>query len=271
MSLRRRFGVSQTGSTESLSERAYFSIRDFILRGEFPLGAPLSRRQLAIRLNMSLLPVSEALQRLERDGLVETRKRAGTRVRMPTRIDVADQYVIREALEAQSARMLAEAGTPPHFRELRRKAEQIDLLYDRLKNSSDDAELMFNVHMQHADFHLRVAELTGCKALFQELENKQVLMLNWLYMVAVPGRELPRHFHRELVDAIASGSPERADREMRRHVRYALPELLHRIDAKDIQGWRQSPHSLKDVSSTDANSAVRRSSKDQSRRTKSLK
>src|SRR5688572_30950563 len=101
-----------SGPSESLSDQAYFSIREFILRGEFPLGSPLSRRMLARRLKMSLLPVSEALQRLEQQGLVETRQRAGTRVRMPTRRDVAEQYVIREALEAQSARLLAENGTP---------------------------------------------------------------------------------------------------------------------------------------------------------------
>lgn len=225
---------------ESLSEQAYFSIREFILRGEFPLGAPLSRRRLALRLQMSLLPVSEALQRLELEGFVETRPRAGTRVRMPTRRDVAEQYVIREALEAQSARLMAEVGTPLQFRELRRLAERIDLYYQRLQAAVDDAEVTFNVHMQHAEFHLRLAEFTGCAALHREIENKQVLMLNWLYMVAVPGRDLPRHFHRELVAAIESGNVERADKEMRRHVRYGLPELLRRIEAKDVQGWRQS-------------------------------
>lgn len=232
----------QPGQIESLSDQAYFSIREFILRGEFPLGAPLSRRRLALRLHMSLLPVSEALQRLEREGFVETRPRAGTRVRMPTRRDVAEQYVIREALETQSARLLSELGTPSQFRELRRLAERIDLFYDRLKSTGeDDSEFTFSVHMQHFEFHMRLAEFTGCTALYREIESKQVLMLNWLYMVAVPGRDLPRNFHRELIEAIASGDVERADHEMRRHVRYGLPELLRRIEAKDVQGWRQSP------------------------------
>jgi GntR family transcriptional regulator, rspAB operon transcriptional repressor len=224
---------------ESLSDRAYFAIREFILRGELPLGAPLSRRGLAHRLNMSLLPVGEALQRLEREGLVETRQRAGTRVRMPTREDVEDQYVIREALESQSARLVAERATLQQFHELRRLAEQVDFLYDRSSNTGDDPEFMFNVHMQHFDLHMRIAEFADCKGLREEIENKQVLMLNWLYMVAAPGRVLPRHFHRDLIDAIASRDPERADREMRRHVHYALPELLRRIEAREVQGWRQ--------------------------------
>ena len=224
---------------ESLSDRAYFAIREFILRGELPLGSPLSRRRLAHRLKMSLLPVGEALQRLEREGLVETRQRAGTRVRMPTRQDVEDQYIIREALESQSARLVAQRGTVQQFHELRRMAEQVDFLYDRAKGHEDDSEFMFNVHMQHFNLHMRIAEFANCKGLREEIESKQVLMLNWLYMVAAPGRELPRHFHRDLIEALASRDPERADREMRHHVHYALPELLRRIEAREVQGWRQ--------------------------------
>ncbi len=74
-------------------------IRGKILRGEFPLGAALSRRKLGIQFGMSFLPISEAIQRLEHDGLVESGPRVGTRVRIPTPQDLRDRYIIREALE----------------------------------------------------------------------------------------------------------------------------------------------------------------------------
>ena len=61
---------------------------------------------------MSVLPVSEALRRLEEDGLVESRPRAGTRVRVPSESDVRDLYELREALESQAARLFAERATP---------------------------------------------------------------------------------------------------------------------------------------------------------------
>jgi DNA-binding GntR family transcriptional regulator len=61
---------------ETLSESAYQAIRERTLRGVFPIGSSLSRRKLAGLLEMSQLPVSEALQRLESDGLVETKARA---------------------------------------------------------------------------------------------------------------------------------------------------------------------------------------------------
>ena len=68
----------------TLAEEAYLRIREDILRGNLVIGAPVSRRSLAKALDMSMLPVAEALQRLEREGLVESRPRVGTRVRVPT-------------------------------------------------------------------------------------------------------------------------------------------------------------------------------------------
>src|SRR6202158_1305408 len=87
----------------SLSEQAYYTIRERILKGVIALGAPLSRRKLAAELGMSLLPVAEALQALESDGLVESRPRVGTRVCLPTAEEIYARYQVREAFESQSA------------------------------------------------------------------------------------------------------------------------------------------------------------------------
>jgi DNA-binding GntR family transcriptional regulator len=84
----------------SLADEAYLAIRDEILRGQLRPGMPLSRRRLAKQLGMSVLPVSDALRKLEEDGLVESRARAGTRVRVPSETDVRELYELREALES---------------------------------------------------------------------------------------------------------------------------------------------------------------------------
>ena len=53
-------------------------------------------RKLAAELNISVPPVSEALQRLEREGLLESKPRVGTRVRIPTPQDIEDRCQVRE-------------------------------------------------------------------------------------------------------------------------------------------------------------------------------
>src|SRR6202161_3406697 len=91
------------GPSKSLSSEAYSNVRQRILRGDLKLGQVISRRTLASEMGMSFLPVSEALLRLEVEGLLESRPRAGTRVRIPTPQDVEGHFVVREALETQAA------------------------------------------------------------------------------------------------------------------------------------------------------------------------
>ena len=97
--------------SKSLSGEAYNNVRQRILRGDLKLGQVISRRTLAGEMGMSFLPVSEALLRLEVEGLLESRPRAGTRVRIPTPQDVEGHFVVREALETQAARLFALTAT----------------------------------------------------------------------------------------------------------------------------------------------------------------
>src|ERR1044071_6999540 len=112
----------------SLAAEAYEFVKQRILRGELPMGQVISRRKIAAELGMSFLPVSEALLRLEFEGLLESRPRAGTRVRIPSREDVRGHYVVREALEAQAAKLFAEVASLDDRDEIRKLAEPVDAL-----------------------------------------------------------------------------------------------------------------------------------------------
>jgi DNA-binding FadR family transcriptional regulator len=105
-----------------------------------PLGAALSRRKLAAELGMSLLLVAEALQRLESDGLVESRPRIGTQVCLPSTQDVRERYEIREALESQAARLFAEKASVRERLEMERMAEQMDAMFNRCASGDNDGD-----------------------------------------------------------------------------------------------------------------------------------
>src|SRR5881394_1449578 len=112
----------------SLAAEAYTHVRTRLLRGELVLGQVISRRKLAAELGMSFLPVSEALLRLEFEGMLESRPRAGTRVRIPTREDVKGHYLVREILEAEAARRFAAHATVSERAGLTRMAARVDAL-----------------------------------------------------------------------------------------------------------------------------------------------
>jgi DNA-binding GntR family transcriptional regulator len=211
----------------SLSARAYRTILNRILRGTVPIGGELSRRKLAVELGMSILPVSEALQRLQNEGIVESQPRVGTRVRVPTGTDVRERYEIREALECQTARLFCRIATDADQEALLQMARQVDALYARcFSGSENDADFLYLVQDTHTRFHLRIAEVSGCRALRTMLEANQVLTFNWLYYVAARRPALPTRFHTELAEALGTRDEEVADRAMRAHIRYGIENVI---------------------------------------------
>jgi DNA-binding GntR family transcriptional regulator len=215
----------------SLSEKAYLLIRNKILKGEFALGAPLSRRRLATEFEMSFLPISEAIRRLEADGLVESRPRVGTRVRIPTPQDVRDSYIIREALETQSARMFCERATPKERKELRSMASRLEEMINISETGSNDSDLQFSIQSLHLQFHMRIAECTGCVPLYELLEKNHLLIFNWFYDVSAGSKIAPGR-HGALVWILTGDDADAAALEMGRHVRSGMEEIQEAIMAR---------------------------------------
>jgi len=221
----------------SLSNKAYFLIRERILRGELRLGEVLSARRLAVEFEMSLLPVSQALRQLEGDKLVESRPRAGTRVRIPQPEEVRGRFIVREALEAQSARLCSARASMKERLELMQSAKQLDILYDRFGRNGD-SELQYLVHTQHLRLHIRIAECSHCPELKEAIETNQVLIYNWFFDVAAKRQSLPPNFHTRLVEAVTGSNPLAADKAMRAHVQYGVAETLRQIVPDPRNDWR---------------------------------
>jgi DNA-binding GntR family transcriptional regulator len=216
----------------SLAQQAYHKIRDRILRGELPLGTSLSRRKLGAELGMSLLPVSEALQRLEGEGLVESKLRVGTRVYSPTLEDIRDRYTVREALESQSARLFSEKATPRERCELCRMAEHMDVLFNRRFDARKDAEFSYQVQDYHFQLYMKIAESAGCQPLVKLIEQTHVLVFNWVWDIAAKLPKLPQSFHRNLVAVLVEKDPEASDRAMRKHIRYGLEGIISALEIR---------------------------------------
>jgi len=204
----------------SLAAEAYAVVRKRILRGEIALGQVISRRKLAAELSMSFLPVSEALLRLEFEGLLESRPRAGTRVRIPSAEDVRGHYVVREALEVQAAMRFTQVATASEHAELKRLAEKVDAL-----STGSDRTLYLATHHK---LHARIAQCSRCPALLDAIERTHALASIWFCVQRQPDpQEVPTR-HQQLLDAICSGDPARAAEAVREHLAVGM---THSLDA----------------------------------------
>jgi DNA-binding GntR family transcriptional regulator len=200
-------------TTSTLANAAYGIVRRRLLRGQLSLGQAVSRRKLAAELGMSFLPVSEALLRLEFEGLLESRPRAGTRVRIPSADDVHGHYLVRETLEIQAAKLFAEVASKAERQALRRLAARVDRM-----SQLADRRLYLGVHYE---FHRRIAEGARCPVLSAAIEQTNALSSTWFCVLPRP----PSH----LSKALASGTPAQAARAMRQHVTWSRREALERL------------------------------------------
>jgi DNA-binding GntR family transcriptional regulator len=217
--------------SETLGSIAYERIREKILLGEYPLGAPLSRRRLAEQLAMSLVPIAEALQKLEGEGFVESQPRVGTRVKIPTGAEVRGRYIVREALETEAARLFVEMATEHDKSDLRQRARRVDALSEVVRLSAADRSASLEYERSHTAFHMKIAQCSGCGPLIEAIEQSRVLIFNWLFGVSTRMESIPERWHQDLVEVLCNGTVREADDAMRNHVTFRREEIVAKVNA----------------------------------------
>lgn len=109
----------------SLSDQIYEHLSEQIIRGNIRYGDRLSTKTMAAELNVSPMPVRDALKRLEMEKLVIIKPRATCYVRVPTK---------RMTLEAAEARRLLEvfAVRKVHSRVTARELSNLESILDEM-------------------------------------------------------------------------------------------------------------------------------------------
>ena len=181
---------------------------------------------------MSVLPVSTALQRLEQELLVESDRRIGTRVRIPSPQDTRGYCIVREALESEAARLFARGAGSSERAALRKAAVRLDEMYEASAQQAERAspESLHELRVCHMGFHLLIADGSGCPHLRQQIARNQYLVFNSFYDELFGSRRLPHALHSTLAEALAAGNEEAAEAAMRAHVRHHLDEIMRRLE-----------------------------------------
>ncbi len=213
--------------------RVQEGIRRDIIFGVLPPGSRVTEAVLAQKYGVSRVPVREALRALAAEGFVESRPFAGSRVAEIPAGDAEDLFLVREAVEAATARRAAlraasqsTGGVPGGpWRENRRELAAILDDGDRAVAQGRLEELP----ELNNRFHLAVAELSGSSSLtglLRQLAGK----IQWLYAADVSHRG--RHSwseHRDILAAVDAGDAAEAERLMSGHIRRSRAGYLERF------------------------------------------
>lgn len=207
----------------SKSERAYAWIRTRIARQQFGPGYRLVLGTIADELDMSVVPVREAIRRLEAEGLVTFERNVGAKVSL---VDATEYVDVMESLGIIEGAATALAA-PNVTADMLARAEDIN-------QRMADLLTMFDPHsftLLNQQFHA---------ALFEACENAHLLQLvhrEWARLAGLRDStfafvpERARHSveeHTELIRLIRAGAPafeiEQAARAHRSHTLQAYRE-----------------------------------------------
>jgi DNA-binding GntR family transcriptional regulator len=212
----------EAADARSLSDQAYYSIRELIVTLELPPGSLVSERELMERLGLGRTPVREALRALARERLIEVYPRRGMFVSGVDVRDLAGLSEVRLTLECRAARFAAERAT---------EADRagIELLLGELEQVSDGPSERVLIDLDQR-IHRRVYECAHNPFLAATLNEYYVLSLR-IWFLALDRLPLLEHAvteHRELLEAIRDGDGDGAEEAMRRHVR-GFEDAMRRV------------------------------------------
>jgi DNA-binding GntR family transcriptional regulator len=94
-----------------LTDQVYAVLHEAIISGELPAGSRLRVRDLAEQVGTSVMPVREAIRRLEEAGLAEREPHKGAVVKGLTLEELVHVYDVRRLLEGEAARLGTERIT----------------------------------------------------------------------------------------------------------------------------------------------------------------
>ena len=138
-------------------------IRDAILNGLLPAGSRLDQNQLADDLSVSLVPVREALKKLEGEGFVKIIPRRGAFVTTSSIDDMEDLYFTRCLLEGQAAYHAADNLTAADLTKL-------DQLMGEMGKALHERNYNYFSQTNH-DFHFIIYNAANSKYLVNMIAN----------------------------------------------------------------------------------------------------
>lgn len=218
----------QPATRTNLTDSAAASLRAEIVSGRWAVGERIpNEASLSDLLSVSRGTVREAVRALVSQGLLDTRQGSGTYVRSAVdpsaaldrlkRTGLRDQWEARAALDVEAARLAALRHTPADLAKMRKLLDARGTVAD----GGHDAFIRRDIA-----FHRSVVEASGNRAMIELYDFFTGAIAETIKATLsgdVPEPDAPAHV--AIVDAVASGDPDRAAAAVRAFMAPVLFEL----------------------------------------------
>lgn len=225
----------------TFADQVYGRILSSIASGAFPTGSKLpSEKLLGERYGVSRPVIRDALSRLQRDGLIESRKGSGSYVLSSPPEDLsaaADMAQIARYQRYQEFRLVVEGAAAALAAE-RRSASQLARIVDAHNKFLAEIEKGEFLWQSDREVHIAIAEAAGNEFFVESLEGPEVRLSDFMTVsLKLTSSRSPRRGmlvaqeHSNIVDAIRSRDVVAAKVAMEYHIVQARRRMLDRTIA----------------------------------------
>lgn len=193
-----------------------------IVGGSLRPGDRINEPDVARRLEVSRVPVREALRELESTGLVVSRKHAGVFVRELTASEIRNLYQLRAVFDGLAGRCVTERAET--VRDLLRVQLSSSIAAMRQASAAGDVQDYYRANLQ---FHWDIVTAAGNP----ELESSYRSVIQKLHLARLrnlsqaSSMQASIHEHEAIAEAIAAGDGAQARTLLESHVNDAWSRL----------------------------------------------
>ncbi len=222
-------GIDPVGKHKSMAEVVYRTLKNAIINGDLKPGQRLVEQKLSDKMQVSRVPVREAIKRLEQYGFVTRLPIRGIIVKKVSESDINEAFGIRAALESYASAQACE-----HI-----NAETLDALDASIEASTKalkqgDMEKVLELNDQ---FHEMIYKAAQSEMLYKLINafidyiaryHRPLLSSKDNAKVSIEG-------HRAMVEAMRRGDRENVERIVKSHIMQGRNFILKEMEEGHLE------------------------------------
>jgi len=206
---------------QTMESKAYSILKNSILHGILKPGEKLNQEKLAQQLNVSRIPIRIAINRLEKDGLVQSIPYKGTRVTIFSKSDVEDIYSIRLLLEIHALKLSIDYINEDELKKLYS-------IHEEMKRSFREDPLS-NIGILNKNFHMNLYKMCGHRRLIKMINDTwNSLPLNFFWNFSKEAKKSLVE-HGQILEFAKKREKEKACKILKVHLNRSKIELLKKF------------------------------------------
>lgn len=206
---------------KSVKDYIYDKIKELLENNEFVVGEKINKNDLALRFNISLTPINDALNRLVGENYLIQQPRKGFYVKEFSPKELCDLFEIRAGLEGIAIRLCCERASNEEI-------ENLIHSFDLFENDMD-SNMIKQYTKADKDFHKKIIFLAENPLISQVRNSLGFLNRSYQKGLVKPMKDSLSEHH-AIIEALKARDGEKAQKAMEQHLLNSRDKIVSTLN-----------------------------------------